>query len=374
MEFTCATSEVAFGVKTASRALGSGSTLPILAGIKLQARGSELKLIATDLERAIIATIPIENEGGDGDCVLSGQLLSKITGMLPADTLTVRLDDAGEVVEIASGETNFELLLLPLEDYPEIPSPPEGRLCAIERERLVRALERTTFAAMSARETSRLNLTGVDILTQGSSVKMVATNGYRLALKEEQLASAAPEGEYLVDADALKDLQSILGGLDDERVELAHEGDHLFFITSRVLFAVRRIQEEYPDFERVIPQDNALGLHLDRGALLMALQRADITTAAESGAVVLETRDSTLVIRSSSAEKGQTEERVSLLKPVEPITISFRGEYLIDALRRMNSDEVVVWLKDPESAGLLEPSDSEEDQGFLYVCMPIRME
>jgi len=365
---------MAFGVKPASRALGSGSTLPILAGIKLEVHDKELKLTATDLERAIVATVPIENAGSGGACVLNGGLLVKITGMLPEERVRVRLEEAGDKVTITSGEATFELLLMPLEDYPEVPALPEGRLGAIRRERLVRALERTTFAAMSARETSRLNLTGVDVLIKGETVQLVATNGYRLALKEERLEAPAPEGEYLIDADALKDLQGILGGLDVEQVELAYEGGHLFFITPQVVFIARLIQEEYPDFERVIPRENPLGLHLNREAFLKALQRAQITTAPESGAVILEAGDSSLVIRSSSAEKGQTEERLPLLKPVRAITISFRGEYLIDALRRMNSEEVVLWLKDPESAGLLEPADSEEDQGFLYVCMPIRMD
>jgi DNA polymerase-3 subunit beta len=365
---------MAFGVKTASRALGSGSTLPILAGIKLEAQGGELRLTATDLERAIVVTVPLIEGEGEGACVIAGGLLSKIVGMLPEQQLRVRLDDAGDKVMIASGEATFELLLLPLEDYPEIPPIPDETLCAIGRERLASALERTTFAAMSARETSRLNLTGVDILTRGEKIVMVATNGYRLALKEEQLESSAPEGEYLVDADALKDLQGILKDLEDEQVRIAHREGHLFFITSKMVFIARLIQEEYPDFERVIPRDNPLGLYLSREAFLSALQRAEITTAAESGAVVLEARDSTLVIKSSSAEKGQTEERIPLLKGAESIVISFRGEYLIEALRRINSAEVVLWLKDSESAGLLEPADSEEDQGFLYVCMPIRMD
>jgi len=374
VDFSCAKPAIMFGVKTASRALGSGSTLPILAGIKLEAQGSQLKLIATDLERAILATVPIENRDGDGACVLSGQLLSKITGMLPDEQVHIRLDDSGDKIIIHSGEATFELLLLPLEDYPEIPAVPEETLCLIRRERLIRSLELAAFAAMSARETSRLNLTGVDILIKDEAIKMVATNGYRLALKEDVLETPAPEGEYLVDADALKDLLSILGSVEDEQVRIAQNSGHLFFVSESVVFVARMIQEEYPDFERVVPRENPIGVYLNREAFLSALQRAEITTAPESGAVVLETHDGALRVRSSSAEKGQTEENVPLLKPATSMTISFRGEYLIDALRRMRSPEVVLWLKDPESAGLLEPANGEEDQGYLYVCMPIRMD
>jgi DNA polymerase-3 subunit beta len=340
----------------------------------MQTKGSELQLIATDLERAIMVTVPIENKGSEGAYVLNGQLLSKITGMLPDDKLSMKLDENGDKVVISSGTATFELLLQPVEDYPQLPEPPKETLLTIRRDRLVRALERTAFAAMSARETSRLNLTGVNIVTKGDKLRMVATNGYRLALKEEVLSGKASEGEYLIDADTLKELHSILSGFDDETIKVAHKSDHLFFITSKMIFAARVIQEEYPNIERVIPKENKKGLYLNRDALFGALQRAEITTAPESGAVVLEVMDSSLYIRSSSAEKGQTEERIPLLKPADPIKISFRGEYLVDALRRMSSSEVVLWLRDSESAGLLETVDDEEDQGFLYVCMPIRMD
>jgi DNA polymerase-3 subunit beta len=374
MDIKCNKVDIAFGVKTASRALGSPNVLPILTGIKLETDVDHLKLIATDLERSIIATIPIENLGDEGSYVINGQLLSKITGMLPDESLTMKLDESGDKVIIASGDTTFELLLQPIEDYPELPTVPEKPLLTIARDRLVRALERTAFAAMSAKETSRLNLTGVDLVTTNGNLKFVATNGYRLAQKEEALEKPAPEGEYLIDADALKELQSILSGMQDEEVVISHHNDHLFFVTSQMIFGARVIQEEYPNIDRVIPKDNSKGVYLQRDALFGALQRAEITTAPESGAVVLEVIDSHLYVRSSSAEKGQTEEKVPLLKPVEPIKISFRGEYLIDALRRMSSTEVVIWLKDSESAGLLETVEDESDQGFIYVCMPIRMD
>lgn len=374
MDFICTKSALTFGVKTAGRALGSGSAMPILAGMKLEVQGERLRLTATDLERAIHVTVPIENRGGDGAVVLSGQLLTKITGMLPEESVHIQMAEGGDRCTIHAGEATFELLLMPLEDYPELPEVPEQIVARIRRERLMRALELVTFAAMSAKETSRLNLTGVDITLRGERARLVATNGYRLALKEEVLESEAPEGEFLVDADALKDLHSVLGGLTDETVTLLTNAGHLFFQTPQVIYLARLIQEEYPDVERVIPRENPIGLHLSREAFLSALQRAEITTAPESGAVIFEVQDGTLKIHSSSAEKGQSEELVPLLKPAASLKISFRGEYLIDALRRMKSSEVVLWLKDPESAGLLEPAGGEEDQGFLYVCMPIRMD
>lgn len=373
MEFSCLRDELWFGVKLASRALGGGSSLPILAGIKLQVHEGRLTLQATDLERAISCSIPIENRGDEGTVVVNGELLSKITGRLPSAPVEVRTID--ERLELSCGSTRIELLTMPLEDYPEIPQPPPEPICSLPRERLLRGLEQTTFAALSPRETSRLSLTGVDMVFRAGSLKLVATNGYRLALKEELLPELSHEGEYLISSDSLKDLQSILTQVEGERVELYLSEQNLFFKVEGVIFAARLLAEEYPDFERVIPRENRIGLVLDRQEWLEALQRAEITAAEESGAVILESDGNQLLIKSSSAEKGEAEERLALLRPSEPIKISFKAEYLIDALKKMDSPEVIFWLADPESAGLIEPaSEAEEDRGFIYVCMPIRLD
>lgn len=382
MDLVCSRGELTQAVKIVSRALGKARTMPILAGIKLEVTGNTLKLYATDLERAIGCAIGCENRAEDETLILNGEIFSKITSVLPAEEVKIKTVD--DKVEILSGSVRFDLFTMPLEDYPEIPPLPAEKLCTLEREKLQRGLEQTTFAALSARETSRLSLTGVDMVFKGSTLKLVATNGYRLALKELSAIKyqQAAGGEYLVDSDSLKDLNSILTQIETEEVEIYQEGSNLFFAAGpavapqahQVIFSARLIAEEYPDFEKVIPKENKIGLALDRGAFLDALLRAQITTAEESGAVILRAEEATLFLSSCAAEKGETEERVNLKKPVEKITVSFKAEYLIDALKRMSSSEVTFWLADPESAGLLEPADGEEDSGFIYVCMPIRLD
>lgn len=380
MDLACSRDELTQAVKVVSRALGRGSTMPILGGIKLEALKNTLRLYATDLERAIQCAIPCENRAEDETLILNGEILSKITSVLPDEQ--VQFKTVGDKVEIACGAAKFDLFTMPLEDYPEIPPLPPNKLCELEKEKLQRGLEQTTFAALSARETSRLSLTGVDMVFGGSQLKLVATNGYRLALKELSIESKESESreskEYLVDADSLKDLNSILAQIEAEDVEIFEESSQLFFKCGspplEVVFAARLIAEEYPDFEKVIPRDNKIGLVLDRQAFLDALLRVQITTAEESGAVILRAEEEKLFLSSQAAEKGETEERLTLKKHAEEITVSFKAEYLIDALKRMSSSEVTFWLADPESAGLLEPADGEEDSGFIYVCMPIRLD
>jgi DNA polymerase-3 subunit beta len=375
MEFSCGRSEFLSGVKTVSRALGRATSMLILAGMKLETKRDQLTLYATDLERAIWRSVPIKNHDGDEAIVLNGELLFKIANALPADTVVLKTIAGTGKVEITSGGATFELFRLSLEDYPEVPLLPGQPICVVGKKQLERSLELVAYAALSSRETSRLSLTGVNMVLEGDTLKVVATNGYRLALKAERLPQkAAREGEFLVAADSLKDLASILGQLDAETVEIFHSENYLFFKVGSTVFVGRLIEEAYPDFEKVIPKDNPIGIAVERKLLLDALARAQITAAEESDAVILSVEDGRLRVSSQAAEKGETHEELPLKKKAKPIKISFRAEYLIDALKRLESDSVTLWLADAESAGLIEPADSEADQGFLYVVMPIRMD
>jgi len=372
MNFTCRRKDLAFGIKTASRALGSASTLPILAGMRLDVQGDALILQATDLERSIRCRVPLSSAAEPHSTVLNGDVLNRIVGVLPDDTVTFQQAPESNKVEVVCGGTTFDLLTLPLEDYPELAQRPETLFAQLDRARLQRGIDLTAFAALNTKETSRLSLTGVQLGFRSDGMRMVTTNGYRLSLYDIPL-KGGPEGEFLVDAGALRDLGSVLSQLEGDTLEIYREGAQLFFHAPEVTYMVRLMEEEYPDVERVIPKDTSIGLAMERGAFLAALQRARITTAEESGAVVLEAKQAQLHLSSSSSEKGETEETLSLSKAVDPVKISFRAEYLIDALRRMNSDNITLWLKDSESAGLLEPT-GEDDEGFVYVCMPIRLD
>lgn len=375
MEFSCGRNEFLANVKVVSRALGRATSMPILAGLKLETKKNQLMLYATDLERAIWCSVPIENRGGDEALVLNGELLVKIANTLPAETFELKTVSGTGKVEIVAGGATFDLFRLSLEDYPEVPSLPDKPICVLGKKQLERSLELVAYAALSARETSRLSLTGVNMVLEKETLKVVATNGYRLALKAESLAQkASHEGEFLVAADSLRDLAGILSQVDAEHVELYQSENYLFFKAGSVVFVGRLIEEAYPDFEKVIPKENPIGISVERKLFLEALQRAQITAAEESDAVILNVENNQLKLSSQAAEKGEAHEVLPLKKKAQPVKISFRAEYLIDALKRLQSDEVRLWLADAESAGLLEPGESEADQGFLYVCMPIRMD
>ena len=381
MDFVCVKNDLVFGVKLSSYALGTRSSMPILSGLKMEIEGNRLRLYATDLERAVRCEITIDNQAGDEAVVLNGAVLSQIAAHLPEDErITLKTDaENGTVVKLRCGEASFDLPTLPVEDYPEVPSLPQTKIASLKVKSFHQGLDQTAFATLKAAETTRLSLTGVDVVLKSASLKMVATNGYRLAMKTVGVDEVFEEGEYLIDASVLTDLDRVLSQVEEETVDLYKGEGQLFFQSGGVTFMARTIAEEFPDFERVIPKENTISLVFDRRAFLETMQRIEITAAEESGAVTLRVANEESAARINSADKvkGEAEERVRLKKvPQGEIEVSFKAEYLIDALKRMHSEETVLWLSSSEKAGLIEPSGEKiapEDEGFLYVCMPVRL-
>lgn len=381
MDFVCSKDDLVFGVKLASYALGTRSSMPILSGLKMEIEGNRLRLYATDLERAVHCEVPIENRANDEAVVLNGVVLSQIAAHLPEDDkISLKTDETdGVVVKLRCGEALFDLPTLPIEDYPEVPALPSAKIAVLKVDSFHRGLDQTVFATLKAGETTRLSLTGVDIVLKSGRVKLVSTNGYRLAMKTIDAEEIFTESEFLVEGSVLTDLDRVLSQVGEGTVDLYQGEGQLFFQSGGVTFIAKTLAEEFPDFDRVVPKDSPLALAFDRRALLATLQRIEITSAEESNAITLRvtTDESAARINSSSRDKGEAEERVRVKKvPTKTVEISFKAEYMIDALKRMASEEITLWLTDSEKAGLIEPSGEAInllDAGFIYVCMPVRL-
>jgi DNA polymerase-3 subunit beta len=378
MNVTLRREDLEFGVRTVSHALPGRTAMPALAGIRFVTLNGEVEFAATDLERAIRCRVPANVEER-GRAVLPGQVLSQLVGRLP-EVVDVRMESADSQVRLTCGPATFELPVLPAEDYPNLPEPTSDPLGQIPTPQLLQAIAQTAFAALKASETTRLALTGVDIVLKEGGAKFAATNGYRLAIKRVPILGLSEkfEGSFLVDAGILTDLQRVLSGIVADTTTIYAEAGQIHFQAGPVTFSCRLIQEQFPDFERVIPKDNQIGLFLPREEFLETLRRTELFAAEESGAVTLRAtaQATALEVSAASRERGKSREVVELLRPpARGIEIAFKAEYLIDALRRMESDQVALWLSAPDRAGLLEPAGniSPADEGFLYVCMPVRL-
>ena len=377
LDFKCKIKDLTYGMDIVKSSLGSGKNMPILAGVKMNVGEDQLRLISTNRETTTTCTIPIQNNSEPVDVVLKGDVLTKIMQRVPENgelKFQSSKEDGGEV-ELTSNGITFDLFQLPLEDYPTISSPPGDPIAEIESSLFQEALNQTVFAALKTKEATRLSLTGVNTIIGDQQMKMVATNGYRMALKSISLPEVKEKGSYLIDSGALSKYDRILSKTGSESVTLHATKEEVFFSTEAVVFSDKLIMEDFPEFEGVIPQDNDLPVKVNRNEFLNTLRRAEITASEESGAVLLriEEDEDNLSISSSSPEKGELQEEIPLLESSKgEVEISFKAEFLIDALKRMETQVVTLWLSDSDTAGLLEPSEGEGD--FIYICMPISIE
>ncbi len=378
MEIVCRQEDFAFAVRTVSHALGGRTPMPVLGGIRVHGATQQLEFTATDLERAITCRVPAQVKSG-GTWVLPGGVLTPLVGRLPGSEQVQLVEKDGRV-RLTCGPAWFELPTMAADEFPDTATPGPQPLCRFATPTLLECIGQTAFAALRPSETTRLALTGVDIVLKDGSAKFAATNGYRLAIKRVPVEGLplGYEGTLLVDAGVLNDLHRVLSGLEAAEVQVFSDGRQAHFLAGSVLFSCRLIQEQFPDFERVIPKDNDVGLYLPREEFLEALRRMEITAAEESGAVTLEVPASKdqLEVSSDSKDRGAGHEVLPLAKAApKPIKIAFKAEYLIDALRRMGSSQVALWLAASDRAGLIEPAGeiASGDEGFLYVCMPVRL-
>lgn len=374
VDFTCQTKDLIYGMDVVKRSLGTGRDMPILSGVKLNIGETEMRLTTTDLEMTTRCSIPISNLAEPSTVVLKGDVLAKITQRIP-ETGEVKLKsdpEENQKVQLSSGTINFDLFQMSTEDFPEVDEPPDEPVAELDIMEFKSAIKQTTFAALKTKETTRLSLTGVNTIFGDDQLKMVTTNGYRMAIKTLNLSGFEDEKKLLIESSALSELDRILSQVESDKVTMYSSKSEIFFATDEIVFSDKLIMEEFPDFEAVIPDDNELPLKLNRDEILETLTRAEITASEESGAVRLTAEEGSkdLKIYSSSPEKGELEEIVPLTESSKgSVEISFKGEFLVDALRRMNGKNVILWLEDSETAGLMEPA--EESGDFLYVCMPI---
>ena len=378
MDLVCSRDAFARAMRASTFGLTGRSASSILGGVRLSVAGGQLILETTDLDRAARCRLPLESSNGEEPCVLDGAVLERIASRLPEDQ-RIRLEsgDSPSVMRLTCGETSFDLPTLSLDEFPDIGDLQGERVADLSGAEFHRGLELTAFAAFRPNETTRLPLTGIDLDVRGNTFRMMSCNGHRLAVRSTEIAETARDAEALVEAKTLADLDRAFAQLGEKTVELQRSEGQLFFHTGAASYMVRTIPDEFPSFERVIPQESRVSWTVDRQGLLDALQRIMITASEESGAVRFHGApdDAAITLFSASRDRGESNERVSLRHVLsEPFDIAFRATYIVDVVRRLASPEIVFRIQSSDKACLIEPSGdrmSEKDLGFLYVCMPI---
>ena len=342
---------------------GRGGALPVLSGIRLELSGNHLTLTGTDLDLTISVDCEVAGTD-DGIAVAPGRLVTDIVRALEPGAVTLESDD--EDLRITSGRSQFSVRTHPAGDFPRIPSP-TGDSVTLPVDGLAEALRQVVRAAST--EDSRPILTGVLMAAEGSGLRLVSTDSYRLAVRDlAGLGVFAADQKVLVPSRALNELGRVLTGSDQVALRLGrHDAT---FSVGHVTLTTRLIEGEFPNYRQLIPSSYPNKLTVGRDALLDAVRRVKLLAREPTTPVRIALRPDGIQLAVITADWGTATEDVDAKYEGAEMTVAFNPTYLIDGIEAISGDEVVLSTLDALKPATLTPTEGRD---YLYLLMPVRV-
>jgi DNA polymerase-3 subunit beta len=330
-------------------------------------KGNELTVTGTDLDLTVRATIEVIGID-DGEAVVPARLVADAVRHLEPGAVTV--DASDEKVEISAARSRYSLRTFPTADFPSLPAPAAASTTVPAGE-LVEALRQVVRASSS--DDARPLLTGVLFTNEDGTLRLVATDSYRLALCDlAGRTGIAGDRDLLVPSRALNELQRVCGsGTEDTEVGVALSDTEVTFSAGDTLISSRLIEGAYPDYRQLIPASYPNRLHLGKESVLAALRRARLLVKDNTTSVRLTMHASGVDLKVVSHDLGDVEETVDGDFTGEELTIAFNPTYLIDGIDAVTGDEVVIETSDSSRPAMVHGSESS---AFRYLLMPVRVQ
>ena len=343
------------------------NTIPILANVLIEAKGDEVRMLATDLEVALRSRCQASVAKG-GALTLPAKKLYEIVRALPETDVRIEEDKNG--VQVAADRFDSRMQTRPREDFPTLPDVSGNARATLPRTALKEMVSRTQFAITG--EDTRYFLNGAKFVLKPQSLTLVATDGHRLSLVEvPHETGVTQETGVILPKKTLLELGKLLLEGDGDLLFEAGE-NHLFFeVGGRVLIS-RMIDGQFPAYERVIPKGNDKTIEFDREKLTSAVRRVALLSNERSRAVRFEIDKDKVEVTSSSSEFGEAREQLAVDFPGPALAISFNAQYVLDFLNVVEADIVSLSLKDEVSQAVMKPV-GVDGYDYTYVIMPMRI-
>jgi DNA polymerase III subunit beta len=354
------------------------NTVPILGHVLIEPDENKLRLSATDLEVGIRTEVACE-AAAKGTLTLNARKLFEIVREAEGDKVALKSLDK-DWVEIKCGRARFKMMGLDPRSFPAMPSktekPGEAARKAAKGELKITApilsamIDKTLFAVSP--DEARYNLSGVFIESPtAGSLRMVATDGHRLALVDREVAGFSMQGGTIIPRKGMAELRKLLDQAGDSDVELVIDGQLAWLRRGGTEVSMRLVEGEFPDYRGVIPKESRYHINVVREALASAIKRAAIFSNERYHGVKLSFAAGSLTVSSTSPEMGEASETLDIDFNGDEFSVGFNASYLQQVLGVLPAEsDVVLGLSDEVSPGALTtPSDS----GYQYVVMPMRL-
>jgi DNA polymerase-3 subunit beta len=368
MNLTISKEQIINGLQAVQNVVSTRTTLPILSNVLLRTEGDRLEFTATDLDVTVTCGVEAKVKKPGASTVPVKKLFG-IVRELANPEIDLSVDDKN-VCTIESGSSFYKIHGLGADEFPPAPKFKEDKKVTLSQETVKSMMRKTSFAIST--DESRYVLNGIFISLKDHKMTMVATDGRRLAMVDEDVdVSESSQGEFIVPAKAVNELNRLL--LEKGEVEVRFAENQAAFNLkdekgSSVVIISKLIEGNYPNYRQVIPAETKERIPLVREEFLHALRRAEIMTSEKSNSVKLYFGKNKLDITANSPEVGEAKETLAVNYKGPEMAIAFNPRYLIDPLNALPNDEVFMELIDELSPGVLKIAGP-----FLYVVMPMRL-
>jgi DNA polymerase-3 subunit beta len=348
-------------------------TMPVLSHALMTIGGGNLTVVSSDLEIVVRCLQPVSG-GEPGSIALPARKLLDIAKVLPKESVVTVAGKEGNYVEISSGRSHFRLAGLPSQEFPEMPEKPAGKTVSIDGDTFRKLSERVVPFASS--DETRYNLAGILLeraeTESGSMLRMVATDGHRLAMADGEVGKI---GELLASRKILVPKKGILeirklAESGPGSIELSASEKFLFAAKGDTEVWVRLLDADFPDYRQVVPKENLLTATVGRDAFADVLRRVAVMAPDKVHSVKLSFSGKQLEVSSISPDQGEARDLLEAEYEGPAMKIGFNGRYLQDAVSGVSEEKMVLQLKDEVSQVILRP---EKEHNYLAIVMPMRI-
>jgi len=367
MKFTVSSNHLLSGLNAVSGAVPNKATLPILETILFESEDNKLKLTATDLEISVIEYLDIDVEEAGAVAIPAKRLLETLR-QLPNIPVSFTVDDQYHI-EFKTDKGTYKLVGENPDDFPEVTNIDDSTSISITSETLLRAIRKSAFAVSN--DDLRPAMMGVYFQIGEDETKFVATDGHRLVrFVRHDITSETPVN-FIVPEKALHIVEKSFSGGD---VNVHIDEEHALFKSNNTLIITRLINEQYPNYESVIPRDNDKEMIVDREQMLATVKRVSIFSSTSSRQIRLQVGNNKLTIRAEDIDmSSEASEKISCEYGSDDLEIGFNARYLADILSNVDDEAAKFEFSTPNRAGIVLPAEQKENEEVLMLVMPVML-
>jgi DNA polymerase-3 subunit beta len=360
-------------LQSVSRFVSLKAQLPILSNILFSTDSGRLKLSATNLELGINYWLGAKITT-EGSFTIPAKEITEFVSYLPTGKLDLELNPQS-LLEVASAKAQSTFTTIPSTDFPTLPSLDDKTSLEIDLNILSDTISQVAFAA--ATDDSRPVLTAVLCRFTPDSLSLVATDGFRLSLKEIKLVNqmVLPKGQenitFLIPSRSLLEVAKLAKSTKKLKFGLSSDAHQLIFVLEDLELVSRLIEGDYPDYQRIIPESFATKIHLDKNELSQAVKIASVFARESANVVKLSIKNSSIDVSANATQIGQNKAAIDARVEGEPLEIAFNYKFISDFLTVCKGNEVVIELNEPLTPGLFH---DEVDPHFTHIIMPVRIQ